>query len=99
MMGLLAKLGIGLAGEVIGIFSEGGKAKAAETATRIQNMGRSWTDEFIVLVFFTPIIIGWFSPDSVYAYFQTLGSMPEWYTALVIGITAAVFGLGKIKTP
>ena len=99
MLALLTKLGISLAGDVVGMFSESGKAKAAETATRIQNMGRSWTDEFIVLVFFTPIVVGWFSPDRVYSYFQTLGSMPEWYTALVIGITAAVFGLGKIKTP
>ena len=97
MLALMAKLGMGLAGNVIGIFSENGKAKAAETASRIESMGRSWTDEFIVIVFFSPIIVNWFAPERATAWFASLDTAPEWYTALVIGITAAVFGLGKIK--
>jgi hypothetical protein len=99
MMALLAKLGMTLAGDVVGIFSANGKAKAEEVASRIQNMGRSWTDEFIVLVFFAPIVVAWFSPENAAAYFDSFYAMPEWYKALIIGITAAVFGLGKIKSP
>jgi hypothetical protein len=99
MLALLAKVGMSLAGDVVGIFSANGKAKAEATAQRIQSMGRSWTDEFIVLVFFSPIIVSWFSPTRAAEYYSAFDSMPEWYAALIIGITAAVFGLGKLKPP
>jgi hypothetical protein len=99
MLALLAKLGMTLAGDVVGIFSASGKAKAEATAQRIQSMGRSWTDEFIVLVFFFPIIVSWFSPTRAAEYYAAFDSMPEWYAALIIGITAAVFGLGKLQGP
>ena len=97
MLALLAKMGFDLAGNVVGMFNASNKAKVQEVASRIENMGRSWTDEFIVLVFFTPIIVAWFSPERSLSYFEALNAMPEWYNALIIGITVAVFGLGKIK--
>jgi len=59
-------------------------------------MKRSWTDEIIALVWFSPMMVAWISPDNAKAWIGTVTADPEYYGMLVL-ITAAVFGLGKIN--
>ena len=46
-------------GQIIGLFGERGKAAQNEVNARLANMERSWTDEFIVVVLFSPLVVGW----------------------------------------
>lgn len=61
----------------------------------IEQMERSWKDEIIMFILFTPIIISFipFSQDSTSKGFEILGKVPEWYMLLVTGITVAIYGL------
>ena len=94
---MLVQAGLGLLNQVIGLFGDKGKAAQAENTKRIENMQRSWTDEFLVVTWFSPVWMSWFSPDRAAAYVETLNNMPEWYISLLYLITGAVFGLGKIN--
>jgi len=86
----------GLAGQIIGLFGSKGKAQQQALKTRVANMKRSWTDELVALVWFSPMMMAWISPDRATAWIDTATADPEYY-ALLVGITAAVFGLGKIN--
>jgi len=88
---------IGLAAQVIGLFGQRGKATQEAIQARIANMERSWTDEFIVVIFFSPLVVMWFSPERANAWVENIDKMPEWYVAMVAGIVSAVFGLGKLN--
>ena len=94
---MLANLTAGLVGQVIGLFGEKGRATQAALKARVEAMGRSWTDEIITLVWFSPAIVAWFSPDKAGEWIERIFNTSPEYTALLIGITAAVFGLGKIN--
>jgi len=93
---MLVKLGMQLLGQLVGIFGERGKRTQDQIDARITSMQRSWTDEFIVVIFFSPLVVGWFSDVQSEAYIAMLGSLPEWYRNLIFAITGAVFGLGKL---
>ena len=88
-----------LLGQVLSLFGAKGKATAADVKARVDNMGRSWTDEFLVVVWFSPIAVMWFSPEKASEYIANLTNMPEWYVGILYLITGAVFGLGKLKKP
>lgn len=93
---MLVKAGIGLVGQIVGLFGERGKASQEALRARQEAMGRTWTDEFITLVWFSPLVVAWFNPDAATQWINAvLGQNPE-YVAIVAGITAAVFGLGKL---
>jgi len=94
---MVVQAGLTLITQALSLFGERGKAAKAEAEKRIASMGRTWTDEFIVIVFFAPLVIAWFSPERSNAWIANLEAMPEWYVALLIAIVSAVFGLGKIK--
>ena len=47
-------------------------------------------------MWFSPAVVAWFSPDKANAWIAAVFSNAE-YSALLIAITAAVFGLGKIN--
>jgi len=85
-----------LAGQVIGLMGKKGAAKQAEIAERMQQMERSWTDEVLVVYWFSPSMIGWISPAKADAIITVMFSNPEMVT-IQAAITAAVFGLGKVN--
>ena len=44
---MLVQAGTALLGQVLSLFGAKGKATAADVKARVDNMGRSWTDEFL----------------------------------------------------
>jgi len=87
---------LNLFGQVIGLFGQAGKAKQAALATIAENMPRSWTDEFIVIVWFSAPMVAWFDAEAAQNWIAAVSGNGD-YFALLTGITAAVFGLGKIN--
>ena len=85
-----------LLSSALGIFGQKGKAAQERITTRISAMERSWTDEVIAAVWFSPLIVSWFSPDRATSWIQTVTQDAEYY-GMLVGITAAVFGLGKMN--
>lgn len=86
----------GLAAQVIGLFGQRGKATQEAIQQRISNMERSWTDEFIVLIVFSPWAVAWFDPEHSKSWIDSVMEN-DVYAALCIGIISAVFGLGKLN--
>ncbi len=86
----------GLAGQVIGLFGQKGKASQENIKARMDNMKRSWTDEFIAVYWFSPSIMAWFNPEKAELMITVMMSNTE-MVAIQVAITAAVFGLGKVK--
>jgi len=94
---MIAKLAFELLGQVVGVFGERGKARQEWLVERASALQRSGTDEIITVVWFSPAVVAWFSPDRANAWIDTiLGGNPE-YVYIVSAITAAVFGLGKVN--
>ena len=92
---MIVAAGMSLIGQVIGLFGKKGEAAQAQLKTRIESMDRTWTDEILVVVWFTPVVVAWFDAERSQEWIAGVFSNPE-YSALLIGITAAVFGLGKL---
>jgi len=53
----------------------------------------SWKDEFITLVWFTPLIVAWFDPDRALEWINFVTKLPPWYQLGMFGIITASFGL------
>ena len=87
----------GLVGQVIGLFGAKGKARQQAISNRISAMERSLTDEFIAVVWFSPMVVCWFSPERATAWIDAVTKNNPEYFAMLAAITAAVFGLGKIN--
>ena len=85
-----------LLGQAIGLFGAKGKASQENIKARMSAMKRSWTDEFLVVVYFSPLVVGWVSPERAMAWLAMVGEMPDSYMAILFAITGAVFGLGKM---
>lgn len=94
---MIVKGAIALAGQVIGLFGERGKATQEAIARARDNMARSWTDEFIALYWFGPSFVGWFNPERSIEIQAAMTAQPD-VLAIQIAITAAVFGLGKLSS-
>lgn len=75
------------------------KAQDAEIAwdqSAVEQMERSWKDEWFTLLLSIPAIIAFIKPEIVLVGFQALEVMPLWYqTALGVAI-AASFGYRKL---
>jgi hypothetical protein len=93
---MIAGLIANLAGSVIGLFGQAGKAKQDALTARVSNMERSWTDEVIALYWFGPSFIGFFNPETSVAIQGAMFANQE-LVGIQVGITMAVFGLGKIN--
>lgn len=89
---------------------EAAKQGAVTTAdwdkTALDNSGRSWKDEFLMLVLYSPVIglflTSMFFPDgvpSVIGAVVALNEFPLWYQILLWGILAHVFGLRWLVEP
>jgi len=64
-------------------------------------MAHSWKDEFILLVFITPMILSFVPAAQEYALkgFETIEKMPEWYRYIIIGMVIVIYGMrGLLKT-
>jgi hypothetical protein len=86
----------GLLGQIIGLFGQRGQAAKENLQARISNAQRSWTDEVIALVWFSPLLVAWFSKPKAQAWIETVTADSEYY-GMLVAITAAVFGLGKLN--
>lgn len=87
----------GLAGQIIGLFGERGRANQAVIKERLAQMERSYTDEVIIAYWFGPTIVsifGWAAP-----LINQKGMITEntEIFAVQTALTAAVFGLGKMN--
>lgn len=93
---MFATAAVGLVGQVIGLFGSKGKATQESLKVRVASMERSWTDEVIVVIWFSPLVVGWFNAQAATDWIAAVFANDE-YSALLFAITAAVFGLGKIN--
>jgi len=87
---------INLLGQAIGLFGAKGEAKQEALAVRVSGMERSWTDEFIAVVWFSPLVVAWFNPARADAWIASVTGNLE-YFGMLAGITMAVFGIGKLN--
>lgn len=53
----------------------------------------SWKDEFITLVWFSPLIVAWVYPEKAMQWIEFVSKLPFWYQVCLFGIVAASFGL------
>lgn len=62
----------------------------------MEQMEKSWKDEFIMFVLFSPVILAFFptAQETVEKGFKILSAdMPEWYMYMLSGIVIVVYGL------
>ena len=58
-----------------------------------KNAQYSWKDEFITIVWFTPLIVAWFDPDKAMKWVEFVSELPYFYQIGMFGIICASFGL------
>lgn len=66
----------------------------------MQNMDKSWKDEFVLIIFLAPMLMAFFPQSAEYALagFAIIAQMPEWYVAIIIGMVVVIYGLrGLLK--
>lgn len=90
---MIWKAGIGLLGQVIGLFGEAGKAKQEALREVAANFQRTWVDEIVVLYWFAPTVLSWFG---ILKPLYSLETMAPELMQIQLGITAAIFGLNKL---
>lgn len=67
----------------------------------MQNMNKSWKDEFILLVFLAPVIMAFIPQTAPYSLegFKVMALMPSWYIGIVIGMVVVIYGMrGLLKS-
>lgn len=97
----MIKIILQIVATLVGKIGAKDQSKRDERKARVvavaENMQRSGTDEGISLIWFFPLVMLWISPERAIAYINQLESLPEWYVQMLVGITIAVFGLGKLN--
>ena len=94
---MIWQAGIGLIGQVIGLFGQAGKAKQEALKATAQNFQRTWVDELIVLYWFFPSVLAYLGrPESLQTQVDMLNASGP-LMEIQIGISAAVFGLNKLS--
>lgn len=53
----------------------------------------SWKDELITIIWFSPLIVGWFDEDKAKEYVQFISGLPYFWQFAAFGIISASFGL------
>lgn len=53
----------------------------------------SWKDEFITIVWFSPLVVAWFDQERAMAWVKFVTELPYWWQFGGFGIVAASFGL------
>lgn len=66
----------------------------------MEDMKTSWKDEFILIVFITPMILAFVPETAPYSLrgFEIVKQMPEWYVALIIGMVVVIYGMRGLLT-
>lgn len=61
----------------------------------MNNMEKSYKDEFILLVFMIPMILAFIPSMDIYALrgFEVIEKMPQWYQAILIGMIVVIYGM------
>ena len=61
----------------------------------MEQMGTSWKDEFILIIFVAPMIMSFIPAykDHALAGFIVIAQMPLWYQYTVIGMVVVIYGL------
>ena len=62
----------------------------------MEQMAKSWKDEFLLIVFLTPMIMAFIPSLAPYLLngFEIIDKMPEWYRYIIIGMVIVIYGLG-----
>jgi len=66
----------------------------------MEQMAQSWKDEFLLIVFLTPMIMAFIPSMAPYSLngFEIIDKMPEWYRYIIIGMVIVIYGLrGMVK--
>ena len=66
----------------------------------MEQMAKSWKDEFLLIVFLTPMIMAFIPSLAPYSLngFEIIDKMPEWYRYIIIGMVIVIYGLrGMVK--
>lgn len=66
----------------------------------VEDMKKSWKDEFVLVVFYAPLILVFVPSYAEYIQdgFKVLATLPEWYMHVVVGITVVVMGMRGMLT-
>lgn len=66
----------------------------------MEQMNKSWKDEFILIIFMTPVIMAFIPQLSEYALegFKVVDQMPDWYKVVVISLVIVIYGLRRMAT-
>jgi len=61
----------------------------------MEQMTKSWKDEFILIIFLAPMIMSFIPGMEQYALagFPVIAQMPEWYRYIIIGMVVVIYGL------
>jgi len=66
----------------------------------MEQMGKSWKDELVLIIFLAPMIMAFIPGMDKYslAGFEVIQKMPEWYQYIIIGMVVVIYGMrGMVK--
>ena len=61
----------------------------------MEQMGKSWKDELILIIFLAPMVLAFIPGMDGYALagFEVIAKMPEWYQYIIIGMVVVIYGM------
>jgi len=61
----------------------------------MEQMNKSWKDEFILVIFLAPMVMAFIPGMDGYALagFEVIAKMPEWYQYIIIGMVVVIYGM------
>ena len=61
----------------------------------MEQMGKSWKDELILIIFLAPMVMAFIPGMDGYALagFEVIAKMPEWYQYIIIGMVVVIYGM------
>lgn len=69
------------------------KVEADWDVMALEQAKHSWKDEFITLVWFSPLVVAWFEQERAMQWVSFVQELPIFYQVGMFGIIAASFGL------
>lgn len=67
----------------------------------MEQMGKSWKDEAVLIIFLAPMVMAFIPGMDTYALagFEVVAKMPEWYQYVIIGMIVVIYGMrGMVKS-
>jgi|TARA_R110000803_G_scaffold90413_2_gene157793 hypothetical protein len=61
----------------------------------MEQMGKSWKDELILIIFLAPIVLSFIPGMDIYALagFEVIAKMPDWYQYILMGMIIVIYGM------